>query len=70
MSVECLWYDGESVCYHLLDFDPEGLSEGQVVQEARRSLIGIGLLCDRDERKMLESLYLLDTSTLKSVGRR
>ena len=29
MVNECLWYDGIEGCYHLLDFDPNGLLNGR-----------------------------------------
>lgn len=67
MSKECLWYDGENACYHLLDFDPDGLSETEVVQKAREKLTDIGLY-GGDINRMAESLYLLDVSALKSVS--
>jgi hypothetical protein len=47
MSKECLWYDGVQGCYHLLDFDPNGLEDC------------FGFYCE-DLEKAIETMYLID----------
>ena len=35
---ECLFYDGENGEYHLLDFDPNGLSDADLLDKVKPAL--------------------------------
>ena len=60
MAKECLWYNGESGHYDLLDFDPNGLSKKEVAAMAWKLLQKAYTFEKEDKRKVLETLYLLD----------
>ena len=66
MTKECLWYNGELSCYELLDFDPNGLSKEELIEEAKSKLIMKGFDY-KDLDKALETLYLLDVDNLERV---
>lgn len=66
MTKECLWYNGVLGCYELLDFDPNGLSKEEIVEEAKAKLLLKGFEFN-DLNKALETLYLIDVDALKRV---
>jgi len=67
MTQECLWYDGVEGCYHLLEFDPNGLRIGQVVVNAKKQLEDCFGLYGRDLEKAMETVYLIDVDRLRRV---
>jgi len=67
MAQECLWYDGVQGCYHLLDFDPNGLKIRQIVQNAKKLLEDCFGLYGEDLEKAMETVYLLDVDSLRRV---
>ena len=67
MAQECLWYDGVQGCYHLLDFDPNGLKIRQIVQIAKKLLEDCFGLYGEDLEKAMETVYLLDVDSLRRV---
>jgi hypothetical protein len=67
MSKECLWYDGVQGCYHLLDFDPNGLEDWQVIENAKKQLEDCFGLYGEDLEKAMETAYLIDVDKLEKV---
>jgi hypothetical protein len=67
MTQECLWYDGVEGCYHLLEFDPNGLKIWQVVENAKKQLENCFGLHGQDLEKAMETVYLIDIDNLKRV---
>ena len=67
MSKECLWYDGVRGCYHSLDFDPNGLSDWQIVEDAKKQLEDCLGLFGEDLEKAMETVYLIDVDNLEKV---
>ena len=67
MPKECLWYDGDQGCYHLLDFDPDGLQDWQVIEEAKKQLEDCFGLYGADLDKAVETVYLIDVDSLEKV---
>ena len=67
MTQECLWYDGVEGCYHLLEFDPNGLRIGQVVVNAKKQLEDCFGLYGQDLEKAMETVYLIDVDRLRRV---
>ena len=67
MAKECLWYDGVQGCYHLLDFDPNGLSNQQVIVNAVKQLEDCFGLYGEDLEKAMETVYLIDVDSLEKV---
>ena len=67
MTQECLWYDGVEGCYHLLEFDPNGLRIGQVVVNAKKQLESCFGLSGVDLERAMETVYLSDVDNLKRV---
>ena len=67
MSKECLWYDGVQGCYHLLDFDPNGLEDWQVIEKVKKQLEDCFGLYSEDLEKAMETVYLIDVDKLERV---
>ena len=67
MVKECLWYDGVEGCYHLLDFDPNGLKDGQVSEKVKRQLQECFGLNEEDLEKGMQTAYLIDIENLERV---
>lgn len=67
MIKECIWYNGEFSQYELLDFDPNGLSKKAVASAAWEMLKKRYIFGVEDKKKVMETLYLLDVSTLERV---
>lgn len=65
MAKECLWYNGEMACYELLDFDPNKLTNKEIMKKAWEILKRKYILSNQDKRKALETLYLIDIDDLK-----
>lgn len=66
MSKECLFYNGEFSCYELLDFDPNGLANKELVRKIKEQLKNKGL--SKEEMiKAFETIYLVDVDNLKNV---
>lgn len=66
-STECLWYNGTEGMYELLDFDTDGLTGRQIIDEAKRRLekkYGFGT---PEWTKVLRTLYVLQVKHLKEV---
>lgn len=66
MAHECLWYNGEGGKYHLLDFDPDGLTKIELKEEIINHLKRLGLSND-DIIKAAETVYLININNLKRV---
>ena len=67
MPKECLWYDGFRGCYHLLDFDPNGLSDRQIIEDAEKQLEDCFGLYGADLEKAMQTVYLIDVDSLERV---
>ena len=67
MSKECLFYNGEISCYELLDFDPNGLTNKELVREIKKQLKNKGF-SEEDMIKAFETIYLIDTDNLENVS--
>lgn len=68
MNKECLWYNGEQGIYHLLDFDPNGLTKAEIIEKAKERIRRIAVLySDEDIEKELSRVYLIDINNLKEV---
>ena len=67
MVKECLGYNGETGCYELMDFDPNGLSKQEIAAKARAWLAAqYGF--NRDELSpVMDTVYLMDVETLEKV---
>lgn len=66
MAKECLWYNGEEGVYHLLDFDPNGLTKEQIKQKVIEILNHKGFDIE-DCGRELETVYLVDIDDLKKI---
>lgn len=66
MAKECLWYNGETSAYELLDFDPNGLTKEQIIEKAKKEFDSMGIFGEAVD-KALETLYLIDVSNLESL---
>ena len=67
MPKECLWYDGVQGCYHLLDFDPNGLRDWQIIKGVKKQLEDCFGLYGQDLEKAMETVYLIDVDNLEKV---
>ena len=67
MAKECLWYNGELGNYVLLDFDPNGLTNNEIIEKAKEILKEEYGFNKNDWRRVLETLYLLDTNNLETI---
>lgn len=67
MANECLWYDGVEGCYHLLEFDPDGLRVWEIVENAKKQLADCFGLYAEDLEKAMETVYLIDIGSLRKV---
>jgi len=67
MTKECLWYDGETSSYLLLDFEPDDLTNKEIRDKAFEILKSDYSFADDEKDKALETLYLLDVDDLKRV---
>ena len=67
MAKECLWYDGIERCYWQLDFDPNELDKGQVIEKAERQLKKLFGLHGRHLRNAIEGVFLMDLDRLEKV---
>ena len=67
MAKECLWYDGIERCYWQLDFDPNGLDHGQVIEKAKKQLKKFFGLCGRHLENAIEAVFLIDLDSLEKV---
>lgn len=64
---ECVWYNASTSCYELLDFNPNGLSNQSVKRKAW-SLLNAKYGFEKfDYDKVMETLYLLPSKSLKSL---
>lgn len=69
MAQECLWYDDVEGCYHLLDFEPNGLKTRQVIEKAKKQLENCFGLYGQDLEKAAETVYLIDVDSLRMVNK-
>lgn len=67
VTKECLWYDGVQVCYYLLNFDPNGLVDWQIIENAKKQLEDCFGLYGKDLEKAMETVYLIDVDSLEKV---
>ena len=67
MAKECLWYNGESGCYELMDFDPDGLSKEELNLKIKEWFFCKSLLDAEEIKKARETVYLLDVKHLEKV---
>ena len=64
---ECLFYDGENGEYHLLDFDPNGLSDADLLDKVKSALkYQVGIELDYIEYAM-ESIYLVPSYAMIKI---
>ena len=64
--MECLWYNGEMGHYELLEFDPRGLSNQQILEKVKK-IFGVKGIFGVDVDKALETVYLLEVRHLKKI---
>ena len=69
MVKECLWYNGETSCYELLDFNPNGLSNNKIKQKAWKILKEKYSALEEDRELFFKTLYLLDVDYLENVNK-
>ena len=67
-KLECVWYNGETGMYELLEIDPNELTLTEVKTKAWEWLQQTFCFEDDDERKVVESLYLLPVWSLIRLG--
>ncbi len=70
MTKECIWYNGETGAYELLDFDPNGLSKEEIIKEAEKNFEKTFPEWDNpgfNKEKIFETLYLIDVDNLESL---
>lgn len=70
MTKECLWYNGETGHYELLEFDPNGLTKNQIIKEVEKIFANIFPEWDNPDfskEKVFETLYLIDVDDFKRV---
>jgi len=65
--MECIWYNGETACYELLDFDPSGLSKDEIRNKAIEKLQDKYRFDVRGIEKATETIYLINSDDLKRV---
>ncbi len=69
MTKECVWYNGETGCYELLNFDPNGLSKAEALEKAKECLEEIFHDWESmNQEKVLETLYLIDVDNLENLN--
>jgi hypothetical protein len=64
---ECVFYDGENGVYHLLDFDPNGLSKEELLEEVKSRLQHQCNVDPCDVDRFMESVYLIDSNMMIKV---
>ena len=64
---ECLWYNGETSCYELMDFDPNGLGKQEIAAKARAWLAARYGFNQEELGLVMDTIYLLDVETLEKV---
>lgn len=69
MDKECLWYNGETGMYELLEFEPEGMDNEEVSIKAFEILKEMYGFTEEEREKVLETLYLIDVDNLKKVNK-
>ena len=67
MAKECLWYNGETGCYELMDLDPNGLSNKEIAAKARAWLVRRYGFNQEELGFVMDTIYLLDVETLEKV---
>jgi len=68
MTKECVWYNGETSSYELLDFDPNGLTKEEIVKKAKEILYEKYGFNKDDLNKVSETLYLIDVDNLENLN--
>lgn len=68
MEKECIWYNGTSGNYEVLDFDPDNLSKKKIVAKARKILKKKYTFSDEDLNEALKTLYLLNIENLEKLN--
>jgi hypothetical protein len=66
MTKECLYYNGEFGCYNLLDFDPNGLTNRELIIKIKKDLEKKGFSRE-DIIKEIEAVYLIDINNLEKI---
>lgn len=66
-AFECVFYDGETGVYHLLDFDPNGLDREALLTQIYAHLRLECFIDQVDRKKAMENVYLLNVNTLVKV---
>ena len=65
---ECLWYNGETGCYELLDFNQNELETKEGIRASAEAELRRKYGFDDEEiEKVMETVYLLDIDCLESV---
>ncbi len=67
MTKECLWYNGISSAYELLDFDPNGLTNYEIIQKVKEVFISNNCYDEETFDKVLETVYLIDIDNLEGI---
>lgn len=68
MTKECVWYNGELSSYELLDFDPNGLSNKEILEKATEILKEKYWLNQEDLNEAQRTLYLIDVDNLERLN--
>ncbi len=66
MSKECLFYNGELGCYELLNFDPNGLTNRELIIKIKKELKNKGF-SEEEMIKVFETIYLINVDNLKNI---
>ena len=68
MTRECLWYNGETACYELLDFNPDEYNTKIGIKTMALSLLKRKYGFSEEElEKVSKTLYLLDIDNLENL---
>lgn len=69
MAKECLWYNGETSHYELLEFEPDELTDDEIIEKAKAELTKKYTMNEEDFKKAKETLYVIDVDNLRKVGK-
>lgn len=71
MTKECIWYNGETASYELLDFDPNDCKDEQEIKtQAIKVLREKWQFSDEDLEKAKKTIYLIDIDNLDNLFQR
>ena len=67
MAKECLWYNGETGCYELMDFNPDDMTKEELSERIEGWLRRRYMLNPEEIKKAKETVYLVDPEHLKEA---